>query len=103
VLPDVISIQATGEDDDHAHSRAAVTFTSPVPPDGVKLDGEFAIESWQRLAVGPVTFVTAELPHPDDALVVMAANSRDRVKRFTAARNTSRAPATMEPDVSRDL
>lgn len=46
----------------HVHSRAAETFTSPIPPVALKLEDELDSETWQRVAVGPVTFVVAELP-----------------------------------------
>jgi hypothetical protein len=94
-LPDVISIQLACAVADHPHSRATVTFTSPLPPDELKLDDELAIATWQRAAVGPVTFVTAELPH---AIVIdaIARYSRARVRIFTHERHSSRAPATME-------
>jgi hypothetical protein len=61
--PDTISIQAAVVDDDQAHSRAPVTFISPVPPDELKLGTELVTVSWQRVAVGPLTLVTALLPH----------------------------------------
>jgi hypothetical protein len=93
-LPDVISIQLACGVADHAHSRATVTFTSPVPPDDLKLDDGAAIATWHRVAVGPVTFVTAELPHP---AVIDATAPHSRATRiFTVERYSSGAPATME-------
>ena len=79
----------------HAHSRATVTFTSPVPPDGLKLDDGPEMATWHREAVGPVTLVTAELPHPtiNDAT---APYSRARARIFTVEPHSSCAPATME-------
>jgi hypothetical protein len=62
----------------HPHSRATAIFTSPVPPPGPKLGDEFVIEGWQRVAVGPVTFVVAELPH---AIAVSAARAEPRNSR----------------------
>jgi len=94
-LPDRISIHDAAVDDDHAHSRATLTVTSPEPPDEPKLDDAFVIDGWHRLAVGPVTLVTALLPQ-DTAMVAPAANSRALARLFTAEPNTSRAPATRD-------
>ena len=93
-LPDVISIQAACAVADHEHSRATVTFTSPVPPDELKLDDGVPIATWQRVADGPVTLVVAELPHAIEVDAI-AAYSRARTRIFTMSSNTSRAPATM--------
>lgn len=92
--PETISIHAVEVDDDQAHSRATVTFISPVPPAALKLGDELVIEAWQRVAVGPVTLVTALLPHP--AVAAAMANRRARVRRLTGDRNTSCGPATIE-------
>src|SRR5580765_1008805 len=77
---------------DHAHSRATPIVTVPVPPLTPKLDDELLTVVWHREAVGPVTFVTAELPHPAAAAAAAAAaNSRARAT-VTAVADTSRAP-----------
>lgn len=80
-LPERISIHAADVDDDHAHSRATDTCTSPVPPVEPKLDDGFVIEIWQRAAVGPVTLVTALLPQA--AAAVVMSNRRARARMFT--------------------
>ena len=95
-LPDRISIHGAAVDDDQAHSRATVTANSPAPPDELKFEDEFVIEAWQRLAVGPVTLVTALLPQ-ETAVMVASTNSRALARQFTCKGNTSRAPAATEP------
>ena len=87
VPPPVIAIQLASLDAVHEHSRATVTDTVPEPPDGEKLAVEFAMDTWQRVAVGPVTFVTAELPQPlrIDAAAIRR-NSRDLSLVFTEDR-----------------
>lgn len=97
-FPDRISIHAAVVDEDHAHSRATATVSSPEPPDELKLDAELVIEGWQRFAVGPVTLVTALLPQ-ETAVIAAITNSRALARLFTCKRNTSRAPATIENDV----
>src|SRR3954462_5748014 len=68
----------------HAHSRDTLIETAPDPPAAAKLGDELVMEAWQRVAVGPATLVTAELPH---AIAVKAAaaaaNSRARDPVFT--------------------
>ena len=63
LAPAVIAIQFASVDAVHAHSRATLTATVPVPPAAAKLDDELTIDAWQRDSVGPATLVTAELPH----------------------------------------
>lgn len=77
---------------DHEHSRATLIVTVPVPPVTPKLDDELLTVVWHREAVGPVTFVTAELPHAADAAAAAAAaNSRARAT-VTVVADTSAAP-----------
>jgi hypothetical protein len=93
----VISIQLACALADQEHSRATLTFTSPLPPDELKLDDELAIETWQRAAVGPVTLVTAELPHAAVIIIIAATTyGRARERIFTRNHHTSCAPATIE-------
>lgn len=94
----VIAIQLAVLDADHEHSRDTLTFTIPVPPAAPKLDDELLIDGAHRVAVGPVTFVTPELPQPIAIAIAAAStkNSRGWNVVFTATRLSSSGPATME-------
>lgn len=92
----MISIQGAWAEDDHAHSRDAPIEIDPVPPAGGKAAGVPLIESWQRVAEGPATLVTPELPHPYAAVAAhAAASSRARDSHFTESCYTRCGPATM--------
>ena len=83
LAPSVIVIHAALAVAVHAHSRDTLTASVPAPPAAAKLDGEELSVAWHREAVGPVTLVTAELPHASASVAaVSAGNSRARV--FTA-------------------
>jgi endonuclease/exonuclease/phosphatase family metal-dependent hydrolase len=88
---DVIAIHEAVLAADHEHSRATPTVSVPVPPAVPKLGEELVTVIWQRDAVGPETFVTAELPHAAARMAAMDANSRARA-RVTAVANTRPAP-----------
>jgi hypothetical protein len=92
VWPETISIHDADAAADQVHSRATVTFTSPVPPDELKLGTVLLMDAWQRVAVGPVTLVTALLPHAT-AATHTAANRRGRPWMVTGKPNTRCAPA----------
>ena len=47
----------------HTHSRDVETATLPDPPEAPKFDAELVSVTWHLAAVGPVTLVSAELPH----------------------------------------
>lgn len=91
-LPERISTHDAEAVDDQPHSRATATFSSPVPPDELKLFAELVMDSWHRVAVGPVVLVTALLPQAV-ANARPAANRRARTRLFTRELNTSHAPA----------
>ena len=76
------------------HSRATETLTDPEPPVELKLGAEFVIVAWHRAAVGPVTLVTALLPHAASQ-PAHPAYRRARVRMFTGEANSSRAPAAV--------
>src|SRR5687767_14351778 len=92
VCPDSSSIHVADAVADQLHSRATVTFTSPVPPDELKLDAVLVMDGWQRTAVGPVVLVTALPPHAA-ASAQTAANRRARTRIATAQLNSRRAPS----------
>ena len=93
----VNSIQFAAVDEDQLHSRATVTVTWPVPPEGPKLCDGFVSETWQRVVDGAVTLVevVAELPQATAAIAAAIEKSRARTRPFTRLRNTSHAPATI--------
>src|SRR4051794_33770550 len=83
--PAVIEIQAESLDAVHEHSRDTLTDSVPAPPADAKLCAELVTDASQRAAVGPVTLVTAELPHARVmAAETSVANSRGRHVVFTA-------------------
>jgi len=73
------------------HSRATDTVICPVPPDELNVGTLLVIVGWQRVAVGPVTFVTALLPHAA-TIAPHSENSRALTRRFTSEPKTSCAP-----------
>ncbi len=74
---DVRVIQAARLAAVHAHSRSTVMLTDPSPPETPKLDAEFVAVIWQRVAVGPVVFVTPLLPQAAaNRAATAVANSR---------------------------
>jgi hypothetical protein len=73
----VRTIQEAVEADVHEHSRATVTATLPVPPDGANEAGCAVSAGWHRTGVGAVpVIVSAVLPHAEikAALVSSARN-----------------------------
>ena len=92
LCPETISTHEADAVAVQLHSRATDTLTSPVPPDELNVGTELVTDAWHRVAVGPVTFVTALLPQ---AAVTEAeiANRRARTRKFTHETNTSLAPA----------
>ena len=91
VCPDTISTQAADTAADQLHSRATVTLTSPLPPAELKFGTVFAMDAWHRAAVGPVTLVTALLPHAVRPAATMA-NRRALARVVTREANTRCAP-----------
>src|SRR3954468_13990746 len=80
LAPPVIAIQPASVVAVHAHSREMVTARVPAPPAEPKLDDGLVSVAWHRAAVGPVTLVTAELPHAiARAAAASVGNSRGRV------------------------
>lgn len=102
---DVSWIQETGVLADHEHSRSIEMDRVPVPPEGPNVEDEFVTEAWHRVAVGPVTDVTAELPHRPAANAAARTMPNGRVRRcfFTAKQNSSRAPTSSEAPAPRIL
>lgn len=92
--PERISIQEADDAADQLHSRATDTFTSPVPPDELKLGTVLLTDAWHRVAVGPVVFVTALLPQ-EAAIAQETSKSRARTRTFTAGANTRPAPSAV--------
>ena len=90
--PERISIHVADDVADQLHSRATDTFTSPVPPAELKLGTVLVTDAWQRVAVGPVTVVTALLPQ-EAASAQETDKSRARTRTFTAEANTRLAPS----------
>src|SRR5687768_14617101 len=95
VCPDTISTHAAETAADQLHSRATVTLTSPLPPAELKLGTVFVTAAWQRVPVGPVTLVTALLPHAV-AQAATIANRRARTEEVTRETNTRCAPASVD-------
>lgn len=91
VWPETSSTHDADADADQVHSRSTVTLTSPVPPEELKLLAVFVSVAWHRVALGPVTFVTALLPHAA-AIDAHTANSRGRTGMFTRNPDSSSAP-----------
>src|SRR4051812_13963426 len=80
LAPSVIAIQPASVVAVHEHSHETLTASVPAPPAAPKLDDGLVIVAWQRETVGPVTFVTAELPHAiARAAAASVGNSRGRV------------------------
>jgi hypothetical protein len=73
------------------HSRATDTLICPVPPDELNVGTLLVIVAWQRVAVGPVTLVTALPPHAATS-AAHSANRRALTRRFTSEPNTRCAP-----------
>ena len=94
VCPETISTHDAEAAAVQLHSRATEILISPVPPDELKLGTELVMAAWQRVAVGPVTLVTALLPHPAISAAPIA-NRRGRTRVFTDEPNTSPAPAAV--------
>src|SRR5688572_25942540 len=80
----------------HEHSRATVTATVPVPPEGPKDCVELATDTWQRASDGPVRFVDVvdELPQADDIRAIPRTRAGGRAGR---AANTQTVDAGNPP------
>ena len=95
--PDCPDTSSTHEADalaDQLHSRATETLTEPAPPVELKLGAELVMVAWQRAAVGPVTLVTALLPHADSH-AAHPAYTRARRRMVTDKANSRPAPSAV--------